>query len=316
MRSTLLRTFLSLGLLAGALTWSSLVAAQAPPSSSQVKSASKHFQRGVTLYNEADYRAALVEFRRAYELAPAAAVLYNLGQTHFQLQSYAAALETFERYLAEAGDRAPHRAEVEANIETLRSRVGKLALRADTDGCEILIDDEVSGRTPLDQPLTVSIGRRKVVIVCEGAAPQTKLLDVSAGEQTDASFSLARLPAAPAAPVVREAAPVRPAHPTNWGKIGWTSTAVLGAGAAATGILAYLASRDLRDAKNEYPTTAADLDSAASKVTRYSVAADVLGAATLIVGGLTLTYTLTRSSSSEVKVSVTPRGVQLSGAFR
>lgn len=314
MRSTLLRTFLCLGLFAGAMARDPGMA-HAQPASSQVKSASKHFQRGVTLYNEADYRAALVEFRRAYELAPAAAVLYNLGQTHFQLQSYAAALETFERYLAEAGDRAPHRAEVEAALETLRSRVGKLALRADTDGCEILIDDEVSGRTPLEQPLTVSIGRRKVVIVCEGAAPQTKLLDVSAGEQTEASFTVARA-AVPAAPMVREEIPARPARPTNWGKIGWTTTAVLGAGAAATGVLAFLASRDLREAKDTYPATMAELESAASKVTRYSIAADVLGAATIIVGGLTLTYTLTRSSSSEVKVSVTPRGVQLSGAFR
>lgn len=315
MSSTFLRTFLCLGLFAGALTWHAAIA-QAQPNSSQVKSASKHFQRGVTLYNEADYRAALVEFRRAYDLAPAAAVLYNIGQTHFQLQSYAAALETFERYLAEAGDRAPHRAEVEANLETLRSRVGKLVLRADTDGCELLIDDEVVGRTPLEQPVTVSIGRRKVVIVCEGAAPQTKLLDVSAGEQTEAAFSVVRAPVMSAAPVIREPVASRPTRPTNWGKIGWTTTAVLGAGAAASGILAFLASRDLRDAKDTYPTTTAELDSAASKVTRYSIAADVLGAATIIAGGLTLTYTLTRSSSSEVNVSITPRGVQLSGAFR
>lgn len=315
MSSTFSRILLCLLLGTGALVWRvGAVQAQAAPS--QVKAASKHFQRGVTLYNEADYRAALVEFRRAYELAPAAAVLYNIGQAHFQLQSYAAALETFERYLAEAGDRAPHRDEVLASVETLRSRVGKLALRADTEGCELLIDDEVAGRTPLEQPLTVSIGRRKVVIMCEGTAPQTKLLDVAAGEQTEAVFSVARAPAAPTAPILRDAVREPPVRSTNWGKIGWTTTAVLGAGAAATGVLALLASRDLRDAKDTFPTTQSELDSKASKVTRYSIAADVLGAATLVVGGLTLTYTLTRSSSSEVKVSVTPRGVQLSGAFR
>src|SRR4051812_31637230 len=61
------------------------------------KEAGTHFQRAVQLYSEADYRAALVEFKRAYELAPHVTVLYNLGQTHYQLQNYAEALNTFER---------------------------------------------------------------------------------------------------------------------------------------------------------------------------------------------------------------------------
>jgi len=59
-----------------------------------VREAGKHFQRGVTLYNETDYRAALVEFRRAYDLAPNAAVLYNIGETEYQLRDYASALIT------------------------------------------------------------------------------------------------------------------------------------------------------------------------------------------------------------------------------
>jgi uncharacterized membrane protein len=45
------------------------------------RDAGKHFQRGVSLYGEADYRAALIEFKRAYALAPNAAVLYHVGQT-------------------------------------------------------------------------------------------------------------------------------------------------------------------------------------------------------------------------------------------
>src|SRR3954469_14619078 len=83
-----------------------------------LKEAGKHFQRGVALYNEADYRAALVEFRRAYDIAPNAAVLYNIGQTYYQLQNYAAALTTLQHYLGEAGPTAPHRHEVEQTLDT------------------------------------------------------------------------------------------------------------------------------------------------------------------------------------------------------
>src|SRR6476619_3947094 len=142
---------LSLAMMAGVvcLALASPAGAQPTPSPSAVAEAGKHFQRGVTMYNEADYRAALVEFRRAYETAPNAAVLYNIGQTYYQLQNYAAALSTLERYLAESGPTAPHRQEVEQTIATLQARVGKVAITTNVPDCEITIDDELVGKTPL-----------------------------------------------------------------------------------------------------------------------------------------------------------------------
>src|SRR5262249_44370073 len=43
----------------------------------QVEEAHRHFQQGLKLVEEQDYRAALIEFKRAYELSPRWAVLYN-----------------------------------------------------------------------------------------------------------------------------------------------------------------------------------------------------------------------------------------------
>ena len=43
-----------------------------------VAQASEHFTRGVRLYQEDDFRTALIEFSRAYELAPNPAVLFDL----------------------------------------------------------------------------------------------------------------------------------------------------------------------------------------------------------------------------------------------
>src|SRR5438046_1076480 len=96
---------IALAVLASLALWggATSVARGDVPSAAAVNDAAKHFQRGVTMYTEADYRAALVEFRRAYEIAPNATVLYNIAQTYYQLQDYAGALVTFERYLAEAG---------------------------------------------------------------------------------------------------------------------------------------------------------------------------------------------------------------------
>src|SRR3954464_11843156 len=112
-RPSYLVVIASLGLHVGLA--SSARADTPPPPTAQQKSG-KHFQRGVSLYTEADYRAALVEFRRAYEIAPNSAVLYNIGETYYQLQNYAAALSTLQRYLNESGTTAAHRRDVEQTI--------------------------------------------------------------------------------------------------------------------------------------------------------------------------------------------------------
>lgn len=291
-----------------------------------VKKAGKHFQRGVTLYNEADYRAALVEFRRAYEVAPNAAVLFNIGQTYYQLQSYAQALTVFERYLAEAGDNATHKKDVEETVDILKSRVGKLAIAVNLDGCEVTVDDELAGKTPIGEPVLVSIGRRKVIAMCEGRTAETRIVEVAAGDLLEVKIALAVLSPSSASSAAAAVA-ARPSgsktSAATWRKIGWTTTGVLAAGAITTGILALMASSDLDEERKTYPSSLDDLDDKSKKVRRYSIAADVLGAATLVVGGITLTFTLTaRGKKSDeqrdqnaLRLNVAPGSLAISGTF-
>lgn len=287
--------------------------AHAQPASA-TQEAGKHFNRGVALYNEADYRAALVEFKRAYEIAPNAGVLYNIGQAHYQLQNYAAALTTFERYLAEAGATASHRAEVEQAVETLRSRVGKLEATTNIAGCEITIDDELVGKTPLAQPLLTSIGRRKVTAICHGHPAQSRFHDVAAGDTAKVAFAFAVASTEPAKPP-----PPPPEAPRSNRLLiaGWTTAGVLAAAAVTAGVFAYRASSDLDDARNTAPADPNDLSDKASRVQRWSIAGDALGAAALIAGGITLYLTLSRDPPprERVGVGVSPRGVHVTGRF-
>jgi hypothetical protein len=300
------------------------------PDGAPVKEAGKHFQRGVTLYDEADYRAALVEFRRAYEIAPNAAVLYNIGQAYYQLQNYAAALSTFERYLAEAGALAAHRREVEQTLETLQARVGKVAITTNVPDCEITIDDELVGKTPLGEPVLVSIGHRKITAVHAGRPSETRFVDVATGDTVKLTLSLGELTGvAPVGSTPVGVAPVgaapmitapATASATQGGNglitAGWVTTGVLGAGAITSGILAYRASRDLADARNKFMASHDDLASKSSRVTKLSAVGDILGVAAVVAGGVTLTLWLSRSDTHEVRVAVMPNGIQLAGTFR
>ena len=316
-RSRSLKSQLSMIVLVGLGLEGSLafVAHADAPAGSSVKEAGKHFQRGVTLYTEADYRAALVEFRRAYEIAPNAAVLYNIGETYYQLQNYAAALSTLNRYLAESDATAPHRREVEQTIETLQARVGKVAISTNVPDCEITIDDEPAGKTPLGEPVLVSIGHRKVTVTHQGRPPETRFVDVAAGDTVQLSLSLGEPSDAVAVTSPSQATGAR-VDGNGLLTAGWIATGILGAGTATTGVLAILASRDLKNARNTFGVSHDTLASKSSRVATLSAVADILGAVTVVTGGVTLTLWWQRSNSHEMRVALAPNGIQFAGTFK
>lgn len=268
--------------------------------------ANTHFQRAIGLYGEADYRAALVEFKRAYELAPHVTLLYNLGQTYYQLQNYAEALSCFERFLAEGG--SAHRQEVESAIGVLRARVGRLDIAAPA-GAEISVDDEVVGKAPLGKPVGVSVGRRRITASEPGKPAVTRFVEVAAGETAGVNLMAAGAPSN-LAPPKSEAAPA-PRPPTEdqsasrmpYAIGGWVLTAGLAGAAVTTGVLASSKASGLEEARNRVPAVQDDLDSRASSAKSLAIATDVLAVSAVVVGGVSLYLTLSSPRSSKTALA-------------
>ncbi|HEY2514085.1 MAG TPA: PEGA domain-containing protein [Polyangiaceae bacterium] len=193
----------SSALLAIALTTAPLAAqaqAPAPPGaeggSDAVTQARQHFMRGVKLYEEDDFRSALIEFNRAYELAPNWGVLYNIGQSYYQLRDYANGLRTLERYAREGGAQiAPERrAQIDKEMAELRGRVAHVTLTSNVEGAEITLDDASIGRTPLAEPALIGTGRHKLSISRPGYVPVTKTVDIAGGDRLTIPLDLAEVP--------------------------------------------------------------------------------------------------------------------------
>jgi tetratricopeptide (TPR) repeat protein len=269
------------------------------------REAGKHFQRGVALYSEADYRAALVEFKRAYALSPNAAVLYNVGETEYQLQDYAGALITFEKYLGESSPLETHRAEVESNVDVLKARVGHVTITTTPPGADVTIDDQAIGKTPLDKAVLVSVGHRRIIASMAGRLPVTRYVDVATDDNLSISLQLPAQESAAQTTATGASSSTASTEIPSYSRtgatlrtVGWISTGVLAAGAATFGILALEDSGDLKSAQGTFPTSQDTLSHYASLTTRYSILADSLGAGALIIGGITLVSTLTSHSSS------------------
>lgn len=265
-------------------------AAQAPPAEGAGADAGAHFERGVSFFKDGDYEAAMVEFKKAYEIAPNYRVLYNLGQTSRELRHYAPALTSFELYLAEGGAEidAARRASVEAWIAELRGKVGSLAITTNVEGAEVAIDDIAVGKTPLEKPVRVNAGRRKLTMTKVGHAPLTRFVDVAGTEEKELQIDLVPLTAgsapvapapAPVAPPPRE--PVESEEPSAWP---WAALGITAATGAATGIVGALAlsrKSDFDDALETYPTSATAVDDARSDARTFATTADVLGGVTI-----------------------------------
>jgi hypothetical protein len=279
---------------------------------SPAASASKHFQRAVELYTDGDFRGALVEFKKAYTLLPRAAVLYDIGQTEYQLQEYAPALHTLERFLAETGPNATHRSEVLETVQILRGRVGKIALTTDRGGCDVSIDDQPSGTTPLAEPVLVSIGRRRVAVVCSGWQRVAQDIDVSAGETVPLELKVGPAPSTAAAATTLSAAVDPFSRRTSHRTVvtSWFVTGGLLGATAALYAATMVQSHKVDDLRHRYPVTADAFDDKLRVASRLAVAGDVLAVVTVAAAGLSTYFTLTSREEPALQVGLlaTPAG--------
>jgi hypothetical protein len=286
-----------------------------------MEEASTHFRRGVKLFEEGDAAAALVEFKRANEIAPNWSVLYNIAGCYYQLGDYAHALTTYEQYLKDGAADVPakKRGEVQKELEELRTRVGKVTVKT-AKGAEVLIDDESLGTAPLAAPALVSAGRRKVTVRPVDAPPINRMVDVVGGDvlTVEVAVSLAK-PATASLGGGSEAREESTGGRTLWPW--WVATGVLAADGAVFGVLAMGASKDLQNLRGAPNPDANALTSAQSRTRTFSIIADVSGAVAIGVGAFSLWYTLSSPSAGKkageasLRVAVGPGTFALAGCF-
>jgi hypothetical protein len=319
-----------------AMTSDALAQAEGPaPSRAATEEAGAHFRRGIELFKEADFRGALIELRRANQIAPSFRVLYNIGQCYLELQDYAGALRSFQAYLNEGGARIPRerRTAVEGDIQKLQGRVAYVEVTSNVAGAEVRVDEDVVGTTPLDKPVLVGSGRRKISVEKAGLPSAEKMIDVAGGDRLTLSLPLNQPTSAPAAASPPAAAPSPPppapppaadttptahaqsttatpppssssSHSSVW--IGWTVTGVLAAGAVVTGVLALSAKQDSDTKLGTFPGNASDISNAHKNTQLFAALTDGLGGAAIIAGAFSLYFTLSSGKSEPNKSALAP----------
>jgi len=269
--------------LLGIMAFSSTARAD-EPSADAIEAARSHYERGVKLYEAADYDAARAELERAYAIAPSYRILYNLGQIQLKKADYVGALKNFDLYLSEGGSSIPdvRKAQVKAEIEKLKGLVAKVSVVTSVPGCELLVDDVAVGQSPMKEPILVNPGRRKIGATHAGKLPAVKVVEVVGRDNVTVSLTLDD--------TVRLVAYEKPTRRVPW--IGWGVTAGLAVAAGITGYVALNASNSLQDARGLPNANATSLDDFSSRAKLFGVIADVAVVGAVVAGGISLYYTL------------------------
>lgn len=265
------------------------------PKKAATEEAATRYARGIELYKEENYKAALVEFKKAYELTNAYKVLYNIGQVCYQLQDYVCAVTSFEDYLKRGGDEVPEsrRTEVNGELKKLRPRIAEVTITTNVTGVDITIDDIPRGKTPL-KPVLLSAGSHRLTAIKEGKVPVTQQFDVAGADKPTIKLDLVDLQGKSV--VVRE----RVGESSKWTGLSYVGLGVGGAmliGAGVTGAMALSAASDLKNERYVGEPTA-EARSLQTRVKTLRLTTDILAIAGVLTIGTTLVLTLSRKTET------------------
>jgi tetratricopeptide (TPR) repeat protein len=288
------------------------------------------YERGLSLFAGAEYVLALVEFERAYQLSPNYRVLYNIGQVRIQLGRYARAHEALTQYMKEGGDaiEPERRAAVQKDIDMLSERTAKLTVRTNEAGANISLDGIVIGVSPLAGPLVVDAGEHNVGVRKVGFYDRFQAVTLAGRDAINVDLDLVKLKQddRPAVVVERRTerhVVERPARPLMWA--GWAATGTLGVGAGVAGYLGIQKAQELESKRTQWQPNPEDMQRTKNSAKTLFLAADIMGASAVVLGGISVYLTLsssekavdkvTRKSPTRLRVGISPRGVRLSGRF-
>jgi hypothetical protein len=280
-------------------------------------------RRALELFDHGQYSEALAEFKRAYNLAPSFRIQYNIGLSQVALGDPAAAVDAFDIYLREGGDRIPEqrRKQVESEVARLSKQLSWLTLEVEEPNSEISLDGTSLAPGPTSQRLRLNQGKHTVAVRSSDGTIKTQTVQLSGAQEQrlhfDAQHRSGTSSVSAEGTTSPSPAPVAapPARKVPW--LAWGITGALGVGTGVAGILALNAHADERDAQAKQGVSPTELQDARDKVKTRALVTDVLLAGTVIAAGVSVYFTLKpgQSEESATALVIGAGSLHLRGAF-
>ena len=153
--------------------------------------AQKDWDAATELFKNGSWQGAIVQFQKVYDDTKNPRVLYNIGVCWKNIERYVKALNVWDEQL-KLKDKLP-----QADIDRIQRAMGavkpfvsELTVESNEAGAEILIHNEVVGKTPLLDTLPISVGKNPVRLRKPGFIPQERIVNVLKGQPAKVNFEL------------------------------------------------------------------------------------------------------------------------------
>ncbi|HWM84822.1 MAG TPA: PEGA domain-containing protein [Kofleriaceae bacterium] len=107
-----------------------------------IEHAADHYDRGLVLYEQGDYQAAVREFVVAYCDKPHPKMFLNIGQAYERMLDFERAVAYFERFILESDEREPNRKRAAIRVEVLRSLPARILVATVPPGAQVTLSGE------------------------------------------------------------------------------------------------------------------------------------------------------------------------------
>jgi hypothetical protein len=177
-------------------------AALSPAGAEDKAKAKALLTEGLTFNRQGAHAQALEKFQAAYAAFPSPKLFFNIGQVQVALDHPVEAAHAYEKFLALVPDAQPEDKKVaKMAVAQLAKKLGRLQIRCETGGAEVVVDGKNVGRVPLPGPLWAAPGGHQVTLSHESSVPATETVEIGAGATTMVVIRLVpAVPPAPAAP--------------------------------------------------------------------------------------------------------------------
>lgn len=151
------------------------------------KHAGEHFTRGLNLYSQGDYRAAIDEFVLSYCHRPNVASLKNISESFRYLVDYEKAVAYLERYILENPSQQRNQRRILANhVEVLRKLPARLSIATEPPEASVTLTGETGirarGISNAEEPIEVLKGKYVMTLEKVGYESRTETIEVKIGQ--------------------------------------------------------------------------------------------------------------------------------------
>ncbi|WP_437288109.1 kelch repeat-containing protein [Sorangium sp. So ce406] len=159
-------------------------AADPPPADNPVAEARARFERGLDLYRQGAWEAALAEFLASRQVYPTWSATSSAALCLQQLRRYDEALALFETLLRDFSQKLPPdtRSAAQQAIVRLRGLVGTVDIAGAEIGASVMVDGHRRGDYPMPAPLRVAAGSHVVRVYKDGFEPFETRIDLAGGQ--------------------------------------------------------------------------------------------------------------------------------------